>query len=313
MKPDLLGLVQSPAQQLAASGPTTKAFYTLPLKPGVSLDLHVMRAGSGPPLIMVPATISELENWVTMVRFLAQWFTVYFFELPGHGKSQAFPTKFTTDQVAVVVEKLADSIGAQQFSLMGFSFGGILAMKSFQRLARRIERLILISPCLTHRALYFSERRKALLIHLAALVARPTIARGLLNLMHSQFTVETVVSILRRVGSLEDTIADNLKAKFLALPATTLDVLSWQLQEALTIEFTLPEEHYTTPCYFAMSRRDPLIDYMTTLAVAQAGFRDITVTTLDYPYHQPPRPFTFDELNRDFGRVVSQALSVPTG
>lgn len=301
------------ARQIKNGTTTTKYLITLQLQSGVSLELHVMRAGSGPPLIMVPATISELDNWVTMVLFMAQWFTVYFFELPGHGKSQPFPGKFTTDQVAEVVERLADAIRAERFSLMGFSFGGILAMKAYQRLSTRVERLILISPCLTHRALCFSAQRKFWLVRLAAALANPWFAQSLLGLMHSQVTVESVVAFLRLVGSLEDTISTNLKFKLLALPSTTLDVLSWQLQESLSIEFTLPADHYTTPCYFAMSSRDPLLDYTTTLAVAQAGFTSLNVTTMDYPFHQPPRPFTLEELNRDFGSLVCQALSQPAG
>jgi len=42
------------------------------------------------PLIIVPATISELENWLSLAQFMAQWFHVYFFELPGHGRSEPF-------------------------------------------------------------------------------------------------------------------------------------------------------------------------------------------------------------------------------
>lgn len=292
---------------------TTKEMVPLTLEKGECLNLHVMKAGSGPPLILVPATISELDNWVTMVCFLAQWFTVYFFELPGHGKSQPFSGRFTTDQVAEVVEKLADSIGAACFSLMGFSFGGILAMKAFQRLSSRIDRLILISPCLTHRALSFSPRRKFWLLQLAAVIARPRVARGMLNLMHNQSTVESLVAMLSLIGSLENTISDNLKNKLLVLPSTTLDVLSWQIQESLNIEFTLPTVPYKIPCYFAMSWRDPLLDYTTTLDVVQKGFSKVNLTRLDYPFHQPPRPFTLEELNRDFGHLVVQAISTSGG
>lgn len=299
------------ASEIGDETAPVKFLISLKCQSGVSLNLHVMQAGSGPPLIMVPATISELENWVTMVRFMAQWFTVYFFELPGHGKSEPFPGRFTTDQVAELIEQLADAIHTQQFSLMGFSFGGILAMKAFQRLSSRIDRLILIAPCLTHRALCFSPQHKTLLIRLAAFFARPLPAANLIRLMHSTITVEMVVAFLRLIGRLEDTISANLKYKFLNLPATTLDVLTWQLQEALSIEFSMPAASYATPCYFAMSYRDPLLSYKTTLEVVKTGFRSLHVTTMDYPFHQPPRPFTIDELNRDFSGIVIQAVSQP--
>ena len=52
-------------------------FIDLPLA-----RLHVLETGQGAPLIIVPATISELENWVSMAQFMGQWFRVFFFELP---------------------------------------------------------------------------------------------------------------------------------------------------------------------------------------------------------------------------------------
>src|SRR4030095_5437920 len=125
--------------------------------------LHVLEAGQGEPLIMVPATISELENWRTLAQFMAQWFHVYFFELPGHGQSEPFRDGFSSQKVARLVAQLADELGYQRFNLMGFSFGGILAMQTFKLLSHRIDRMILIAPCLGHRALPFSKHRFCLI------------------------------------------------------------------------------------------------------------------------------------------------------
>src|SRR5512140_2072110 len=100
-------------------------FIDLPLS-----CLHVMEVGEGEPLIMVPATISELENWQALAQFMAQWFHVYFFELPGHGRSEPFKDGFSSQRVAELVGQLADSQGLERFNLMGFSFGGILAMRT---------------------------------------------------------------------------------------------------------------------------------------------------------------------------------------
>jgi pimeloyl-ACP methyl ester carboxylesterase len=123
-------------------------------------SLYIMEAGSGPPLIVVPATISEVENWVDLIQFMAQWFRVYFFELPGHGRSTPFKQKFSTHLVAQTVQDLVDYIGAERFNLMGFSFGGILAMRTFNLLNQRIDRLILNAPCLTKHAILLSGIQK---------------------------------------------------------------------------------------------------------------------------------------------------------
>ena len=48
--------------------------------------LHYVTCGDGPPLIMVPATMSKIKNWLPLAQFMGQKFTVHFFELPGHGR-----------------------------------------------------------------------------------------------------------------------------------------------------------------------------------------------------------------------------------
>ena len=78
--------------------PSCKTYFVdLPLS-----RLHIMEVGNGEPLIIVPATISELENWKALAQFMAQWFCVYFFELPGHGRSEPFRERFSSQQVAEI-------------------------------------------------------------------------------------------------------------------------------------------------------------------------------------------------------------------
>src|SRR3990172_8107874 len=73
-------------------------------------NLHYIKCGDGPPLIMVPATISKIENWLALAQFLGQRFTVYFFELPGHGKSSPFPEAFSSELAAETVEAFIDRL-----------------------------------------------------------------------------------------------------------------------------------------------------------------------------------------------------------
>src|SRR6187549_3566405 len=87
--------------------PTYKTYFIdLPLA-----RLHVMETGRGVPLIMVPATISELENWISLAQFMGQWFRVFFFELPGHGQSEPFQEGFSSQRVAELVKQLTDALG----------------------------------------------------------------------------------------------------------------------------------------------------------------------------------------------------------
>jgi len=282
--------------------PSTKTYLVeLPL-----CNLHVMEAGVGPPLIMAPATISELDDWASLVQFMAQWFTVYFFELPGHGRSTPFKQTFTSDQVAEAVEQLADHIGAARFNLMGFSFGGILAMKTFQRLHQRIERVVFIAPCLTSRAVLLSPFQKKIMDWFSRLLKTPAFRSFMLQVNRRAWSRSILVRFIQSMGKAEKGVL--LDEKLSRMGSSTMDVVACELQDVLLTEFIPPTVPCQTPCYFAMSDLDPLIDYQKTLAELARHFGNINKLELHYPFHQPPKPFTYEELNRDFGETVDLFL-----
>jgi pimeloyl-ACP methyl ester carboxylesterase len=270
--------------------------------------LHVMEVGEGEPLIIVPATISELNEWRSLAQFMAQWFRVYFFELPGHGESSPFEDGFSSHKVAELVSQLADALGYERFNLMGFSFGGLLAMRTFKHLSRRVDRLILIAPCLDHRALPLSSWRQTLLYKFNQLLSRPKAQKKFVDLLRNPRTVSLIVKFLQKAGQLEDTIP--LQEKLPLTKATTIAVLNTQIKEILTTEFKVNPEKHDTPCYFAMSVHDPLIRFDATEEILRNHFTNVNTVKLYYPYHQPPAPFTYDELNRDFYETVNSFLQI---
>jgi len=284
--------------------PTHSTFFIdLPL-----CRLNVMRAGQGEAMIMLPATISRLENWHELVDFTAQWFEVYFFELPGHGESSPFQQPFSTALIAPLVEQLVEELGIQRFSLMGFSFGGILAMQVFSRLHSRIDNLVLLSPCLTWRAIQVSSMRREVLLKIMALLKHASVRNKLYHILHDPPYLPYSASFLRRLGNIEATIpVDGILKK---IQPTTLEILTAQIFESLKFEISPPQKLYSTACYLAMSVYDPLIDFNITTATLQRFFAHPEIIQLDYPFHQPPKPFTFDELNERFGATVEAFLAV---
>jgi pimeloyl-ACP methyl ester carboxylesterase len=281
--------------------PCKTYFVNLP-----SSRLHVMESGQGEPLIMVPATISELENWRTLAQFMAQWFHVYFFELPGHGQSEAFEGGFSSQKVGKLVGQLADELGCERFNLMGFSFGGILALQTFKLHSHRIDRIILIAPCLGRPALPFSSLRLSLLHRANQFLSHPKIQEKFVSLIHNPHTVSKVVKILQKVGKLEDTIP--LQEKLPRTKGSTIEVLNAQINEILTTDFEADLSKYDLPCYFAMSEFDPLLRFDTTQNILQHHFANLSTVRLGYPFHQPPAPFTYDELNRTFYETVDSFI-----
>jgi hypothetical protein len=256
---------------------------------------------------MLPATISRVENWYDLVDFTAQWFEVYFFELPGHGESSPFQQPFTTALIGPLVEQLVDKLGIARFSLMGFSFGGILAMQVFTRLHARIDNLVLLSPCLTWRAIQVSAMRREVLLKMMALLKHATLRNKLYHLLHDPPYLSYSASFFRRIGNIEATIpVDEVLKK---IQPTTLEILTAQIFESLKFEISPPQELYSTPCYLAMSVCDPLIDFNITSATLRRFFAQPEIIQLNYPFHQPPKPFTFDELNEEFEATVEAFLA----
>jgi len=276
-------------------------FFELPLA-----RLHAVEAGHGPVLIVVPATISECKDWVPLTRFMANWFHVYFFELPGHGESTPFRSPFSTDLVAEAVEQLLNTLNIERFSVMGFSFGGILAIKTYQRMREKVDNVILLSPCLTHRAVQLSRTRMKLALSVVRFINQPKVRRAFLRILHSPQTVTLAFRFLQLVGKLESTI--ELRPKLLTISESTLDVLANQMKEIATTEFPSPTEKSTTPCFFWMSVNDPVLDFDKTLVVAEKHFESVKVVRSDIPYHQPPEPLTYEGLMHDYYEMVDGFL-----
>jgi pimeloyl-ACP methyl ester carboxylesterase len=277
-------------------------FIDLPLS-----RLHVMETGRGMPLIMVPATISELENWISLAQFMGQWFRVFFFELPGHGQSEPFEDGFSSQRVAELVKQMTEALGFDHFNLMGFSFGGILAMRTFKLLSDRIDRMFLIAPCLDHRAIPWSKLRFSLMHGFNLLMDHPGLRDRFCRLINDQRTVSGVVKFLQRLGRLEDTIP--LEQKLLTTHPSTIEVLNAQIHEILSAEFEVAPAKHQTPCYFAMSVHDPLLRFDTTLGIVHDHFASVSALPLLYPFHQPPRPFTYEELNGTFYKSVDMFVN----
>lgn len=269
--------------------------------------LHVMEAGEGPPLIIVPATVSELENWTDLVRFMGQWFRAYFFELPGHGMSTPLCGTFTSEAVAAVVGELADHVAAPRFSLMGFSFGGILAMKAFTLLQARIDRLVLISPCLTQRALQLTRAQRLAALQFNRLLKSPSVQGLLYGAAQNRTSARWLARLLHAVGKVEN--IRQLEAKLMQMRPSLMGIVSRELDEILGAEFSHPASRYDVPCHVAMSIHDPILDFETTMQELRCHFQDLHVTELFFRFHQPPRPFTLDELNGSFQAVVAASLA----
>ncbi len=266
-------------------------------------NLHYMKCGSGEPLVMVPATISKIENWRTLAQFMGQRFTVYFFELPGHGKSSPYPEPFSSELMAETIEHFVNRLGHERFSLMGFSFGGILAAKALYRLHQRIDKIVLVSPAVSAAALEFSVPRKWLLRGIVRKMQDVRVRARFLRMIRSRGFSSLAAWGLRLAGRIENTIP--MHEVFQKITDSTADVLSYQINEMLNFELAISQA-FRQRCYVAMSVFDPLLNFEKTMAVLRNAFGDVHIHRMYLPYHQPPAPPTFEEIQREFSGLLEQ-------
>jgi len=259
--------------------------------------LHYAASGDGPPLIIVPATVSLIRQWLPLVQFMGLRFRAHFFELPGHGASSPYPTRFSSRLVPSTVEALVDRLGYSSISLMGFSFGGLLALRTLEALHSRVDRVILLSPLVSRRALLYSARRQWLLRQAARLLRHSPAQRAAVRMMRTQALHRPLIYALSRFSKIAPSILESKDA--LNIPAATLDVLSYTLDEILSMEFA-PRQPFHTPCFFGMSVNDDLIAYPLTEQIVRASFHNLRVQEFHHPYHQPPHPPTFPWLVAEF-------------
>lgn len=264
--------------------------------------LHYVRSGSGPPLIIVPATVSLIRQWLPLTQFMGQRFTSYFFELPGHGGSTPYPEKFESRFVPKTVEAFVNKLGYDRFHLMGFSFGGLLALRTLEHLQDRIEKVILLSPSLSRRALKWSAPRQWAFRASIRAMKQTTLLQGIHYMMNAPRLEKPLTYALSRISNVDQQILENKNA--LRMPLSTLDVFAHTLDEIFQTEYQYADVPFKHPCYFGMSVNDDILDYDLTEQIVRRHFSQLTIQKFTHPYHQPPRPPTFEWLNSEFGQFL---------
>ena len=105
-------------------------------------ELHYETYGSGPTVVLLHGFTSLGSSWVRhgWIDALAG-FRAVTLDLPGHGESD--PVEDTsTPRLASLVVALLDELDLERAALVGFSFGGGVALQAALDAPRRVARLV---------------------------------------------------------------------------------------------------------------------------------------------------------------------------
>jgi pimeloyl-ACP methyl ester carboxylesterase len=113
--------------------------------------MRYLRAGSGPPLVLVHGLLAYSFSWRFNIPALAQHRTVFAPDMPGAGLSEGSgKLDCSVRASALRLLEFADKVGLGSFDLLGTSHGGAVAMMAATiangGAAERVRKLILVAP-----------------------------------------------------------------------------------------------------------------------------------------------------------------------
>jgi pimeloyl-ACP methyl ester carboxylesterase len=107
---------------------------------------HVVTAGVGPPLILIPGTNFAAATWLELIDRLASQRLVHAIDLPGQpGLSDPARRKHVTDDYGRWLVTVAGALDAPQPTVVGHSLGALVAMLALAAGAEA-DRLVLLDP-----------------------------------------------------------------------------------------------------------------------------------------------------------------------
>ncbi|MBU2635455.1 alpha/beta hydrolase [Patescibacteria group bacterium] len=110
------------------------------------LKINYKTLGEGNSLLILHGWGSRSDNWQRVGEMLAEkGIKVIIPDLPGFGQSQKPPRAWNLDDYCDFVEEFVKILNLANFSLLGHSFGGALAVKCGLKFPEKIDKLFLAS------------------------------------------------------------------------------------------------------------------------------------------------------------------------
>jgi pimeloyl-ACP methyl ester carboxylesterase len=113
------------------------------------LTLRAVRAGHGPPIVLLHGYGETLLAWREVFSTLAHAGDVIAFDLPGSGLSSKPNSGYTAESLAATVVRALGALRVQRATLVGHSLGGAVAAAVALDRPDLVDGLVLIDPAVT--------------------------------------------------------------------------------------------------------------------------------------------------------------------
>jgi pimeloyl-ACP methyl ester carboxylesterase len=102
------------------------------------------RAGDGSPVLFLHGFLCDSRCWRTQLEGLSDRFAVIAWDAPGAGFSSDPPETFTLTDWANCLAAFMDALGVAAATIVGLSWGGILAQELYRLFPSRVRALIFV-------------------------------------------------------------------------------------------------------------------------------------------------------------------------
>lgn len=109
------------------------------------LRIAYVRAGEGPPLVLVHGGITDSRSWRAQITGLSDQFTVLAWDAPGCGQSSDVSESWRLPHYADALAGWLDSIAVRRPNLLGLSWGSSIVLEFYRRYPHLPASLILAS------------------------------------------------------------------------------------------------------------------------------------------------------------------------
>ena len=107
------------------------------------LEIAYVRAGDGPPLVLVHGALLDSRSWRPQIDDLADELTVVAWDEPGAGRSSDLPAGFDLAGYADCLASLIEAVGLGPAHVGGISWGTTVALELYRLHPRLVRTLIL--------------------------------------------------------------------------------------------------------------------------------------------------------------------------
>jgi pimeloyl-ACP methyl ester carboxylesterase len=109
------------------------------------LSLYYEEHGSGEPLVLLHGGLGAAELWAPVLPALAAGRRVIAVDLQGHGHTADVDRPLRPETMADDVAALIAHLGLERADVMGYSLGGLTALRTAIQHPERVRRLVLVS------------------------------------------------------------------------------------------------------------------------------------------------------------------------